>query len=69
MATYLLAGSRLELRSLALTNAIPKYTRPKKPHLSALVVMGTEHWASFVSGSQVIEKEIEPALLVAVRQM
>lgn len=57
---YLLAGSRLELRGLALTNANPKYTLPKKPHLSALVVMGTECC---------IEKEMEPALVVAGRQM
>jgi hypothetical protein len=69
VATYLLVGSQLEVRSLAMANAILKYTLPKKPYLDAVVVMGTEHWTSLVSGSQTAEKEMEPVLVVAGRQM
>lgn len=58
MAIYLLGGSQSELRSLAMTKAIPKYILPKKPHLGAIVVMGTECWTSLVSGSQITEKEM-----------
>lgn len=43
--TYLLGGSQLELRSLPMTNAIPKYTLLKKPPFNAVIVMGAEHWS------------------------
>lgn len=38
---YLPAGcSQLELRSLAMTDAIPEHTLLKKPHLNSAVVTG-----------------------------
>lgn len=57
MAIYLLVGSQLELRSLAMANAILKHKLPKKPHLNAVVVIGTERWTSLVSESQIAEKD------------
>lgn len=46
----LLGCFQLELSSLAMTGAIPKYTLLQEPHLSSAVVMGTDCWTSVMNG-------------------
>lgn len=42
--------SQLELRSLAMADAIPEHTLLKKPHLNSTVVRGTDCRVSVMSG-------------------